>query len=259
MLRRVQQFEPAGVAARNLRECCLIQLAQLPASLPLLGEAKRLVGDYLDLLGSRDYAQLMRRMKIKEDELKPVIELIQTLHRAPARRSSPARPNTWYRTSSCASTTSAGWWSSNQEAVPRLRVNPSTPASSSAPTAAPDNTYMRTSCRNALVHQEPAESQRDPDEGGDQIVEHQRGFLEYGEEAMKPLVLHDIAEAVGMHESTISRVTTQKFMPPRVASTNSSTSSPATSAPPRGANVPPPRSARSSRNWWRRKTRKAVE
>jgi len=67
VLRRVQQFEPAGVAARNLRECLLIQLAQLPANLPLLGEARRLVSDYLDLLGSRDYAQLMRRMKIKED------------------------------------------------------------------------------------------------------------------------------------------------------------------------------------------------
>ncbi|MEW2958078.1 RNA polymerase factor sigma-54, partial [Stenotrophomonas maltophilia] len=69
VLHRIQQFEPAGVAARTLGECLLLQLRQLPASTPWLNEAKRLVCDFIDLLGSRDYSQLMRRMKIKEDEL----------------------------------------------------------------------------------------------------------------------------------------------------------------------------------------------
>ncbi|MCC3263998.1 RNA polymerase sigma-54 factor, partial [Paenibacillus polymyxa] len=73
----------AGVGARNLRECLLLQLRQMPANTHLLSEALRLVADHLDLLGSRDYTQLMRRMKLKEDELRETIELIQSLHPRP--------------------------------------------------------------------------------------------------------------------------------------------------------------------------------
>ncbi|MDQ4434146.1 RNA polymerase factor sigma-54, partial [Lactobacillus crispatus] len=76
VLHRIQQFEPAGIGARNLGECLLLQLRQLSAKTPWLAEAKRLVSDYIDLLGSRDYSQLMRRMKLKEDELRQVIELV---------------------------------------------------------------------------------------------------------------------------------------------------------------------------------------
>ncbi|ONN71559.1 RNA polymerase factor sigma-54 [Pseudomonas oryzihabitans] len=213
VLRRVQQFEPAGVAARNLRECLLIQLAQLPASLPLLGEAKRLVGDYLDLLGSRDYAQLMRRMKIKEDELKPVIELIQTLHPRPGSQIESGEaeyvvPDVIVRKHN------ERWLVElNQEAVPRLRVNPKYAGFVKRADSSADNTYMRNQLQEARWFIKSLQSRNETlMKVATQIVEHQRGFLEYGEEAMKPLVLHDIAEAVGMHESTISRVTTQKFM-----------------------------------------------
>ena len=83
VLRRIQQLEPAGVGARNLRECLLLQLRQMPADTPFLAEAQRLVGDHLDLLGSRDYSQLMRRMRVKEDELREIVELIQSLHPRP--------------------------------------------------------------------------------------------------------------------------------------------------------------------------------
>ena len=69
VLHRIQQFEPAGIGARTLSECLLLQLRQLPAKTSWLAEAQRLVTDYIDLLGSRDYSQLMRRMKLKEDDL----------------------------------------------------------------------------------------------------------------------------------------------------------------------------------------------
>ena len=108
VLHRIQQFEPAGIGARNLGECLLLQLRQLPATTPWLEDAKRLVTDYIDLLGARDYSQLMRRMKLKEDELRQVIELCKALIRVRDRKLSPQNRNTLYPTSSCAKTTNAG-------------------------------------------------------------------------------------------------------------------------------------------------------
>jgi RNA polymerase sigma-54 factor len=72
-------------------------------------EAQRLVTDFIDLLGSRDYSQLMRRMKLKEDELRQVIELVQSLNPRPGSQIESRSPSTWCLTSSCARTTSAGW------------------------------------------------------------------------------------------------------------------------------------------------------
>src|SRR5690606_21535236 len=80
VLRRLQHVEPIGVAARDLRERLLLQLRQLPDDTPWRTEAQRLVGEFPELLGARDYSPLMRRLKLKEDELRQVIELIQSLN-----------------------------------------------------------------------------------------------------------------------------------------------------------------------------------
>ena len=92
VLHRIQQFEPAGIGARNLSECLLLQLRQMPAKTLWLTEAKRLVTDFIDLLGSRDYSQLMRRMKLKEDELRQIIELVQSLNPRPGSQIPPRHP-----------------------------------------------------------------------------------------------------------------------------------------------------------------------
>ena len=213
VLRRVQQLEPAGVGARNLRECLLLQLRQMPANTHLLSEALRLVADHLDLLGSRDYTQLMRRMKLKEDELRETIELIQSLHPRPGSQIESGEaeyvvPDVIVRKHN------ERWLVElNQEAVPRLRVNSQYAGLVRRADSSADNTFMRNQLQEARWFIKSLQSRNETlMKVATQIVEHQRGFLEYGEEAMKPLVLHDIAEAVGMHESTISRVTTQKFM-----------------------------------------------
>ncbi len=213
VLRRVQQLEPAGVGARNLRECLLLQLRQLPTKTYLLAEAIRLVNDHLDLLGSRDYSQLMRRMKLKEDELRETIELIQSLHPRPGSQIESGEaeyvvPDVIVRKHN------ERWLVElNQEAVPRLRVNSQYAGLVRRADSSADNTFMRNQLQEARWFIKSLQSRNETlMKVATQIVEHQRGFLEYGEEAMKPLVLHDIAEAVGMHESTISRVTTQKFM-----------------------------------------------
>jgi RNA polymerase sigma-54 factor len=213
VLRRVQQFEPAGVGARNLKECLLLQLNQLPAKIPRLADAKRLVCDYLDILGSRDYSQLMRRMKIKEDELRGIIELIQSLHPRPGSQIESGEAE--YVVPDVIVRKHNDRWlvELNQEAVPRLRVNAQYAGFVKRADSSADNTFMRNQLQEARWFIKSLQSRNETlMKVATQIVEHQRGFLEYGEEAMKPLVLHDIAEAVGMHESTISRVTTQKFM-----------------------------------------------
>ena len=213
VLHRIQQFEPAGIAARNLGECLLLQLRQLPTKTPWLAEAQRLASDYLDLLGSRDYSQLMRRMKLKEDELRQVIELIQSLNPRPGSQIESSEPE--YVVPDVIVRKHNDRWlvELNQEAMPRLRVNAQYAGFVKRADSSADNTFMRNQLQEARWFIKSLQSRNETlMKVATQIVEHQRGFLDYGDEAMKPLVLHDIAEAVGMHESTISRVTTQKFM-----------------------------------------------
>ncbi|MBB2495495.1 RNA polymerase factor sigma-54 [Aquipseudomonas ullengensis] len=213
VLRRIQHFEPAGIGARDLRECLLLQLRQFAANTPWLAEAQRLASDHLDLLGGRDYSQLMRRMKLKEDELRQVIELIQSLNPRPGSQIESSEPE--YVVPDVIVRKHNERWlvELNQEAVPRLRVNAQYAGFVKRADSSADNTFMRNQLQEARWFIKSLQSRNETlMKVATQIVEHQRGFLEYGDEAMKPLVLHDIAEAVGMHESTISRVTTQKFM-----------------------------------------------
>ncbi|WP_285258459.1 RNA polymerase factor sigma-54 [Halopseudomonas bauzanensis] len=213
VLHRIQQFEPTGVGARNLSECLHLQLQQLPDSTPMLEQAKRVVRDHLELLGSRDFAQLMRRSRLKEDQLREVVTLIQTLNPRPG--GEIASGDAEYVIPDVIVRRDQNRWivELNQEAAPKVRVNSQYASMVKRADSSSDNTYLRNHLQEARWFIKSLQSRNETlMKVATQIVEHQRGFLEHGEEAMKPLVLHDIAEAVGMHESTISRVTTQKFM-----------------------------------------------
>jgi RNA polymerase sigma-54 factor len=213
VLHRVQQFDPPGVGGRDLRECLLIQLNQLAADTPWLKEAKLVVDRHIQLLGSRDYAQLMRRTRLKEAELRNVLQLIQQLNPNPgevitARTAEYVVPDVFVRKI-------RGRWTVelNPDIAPRLRINANYASLVRRADSSADNTYIRDNLQEARWFLKSLQSRNETLlKVATRIVEHQRGFFEYGEEAMKPLVLHDIAEAVGMHESTISRVTTQKYM-----------------------------------------------
>ncbi|TKA92009.1 RNA polymerase factor sigma-54 [Halopseudomonas bauzanensis] len=213
VLHRIQQFEPTGVGARNLSECLHLQLQQLPDTTPMLEQAKRVVRDHLELLGSRDFAQLMRRSRLKEDQLREVVELIQTLNPRPGGEIASGEAE--YVIPDVIVRRDQNRWivELNQEAAPKVRVNSQYASMVKRADSSNDNTYLRNHLQEARWFIKSLQSRNETlMKVATQIVEHQRGFLEHGEEAMKPLVLHDIAEAVGMHESTISRVTTQKFM-----------------------------------------------
>jgi RNA polymerase sigma-54 factor len=167
----------------------------------------------MNLLGNRDYAQLIRRSKIREPELKQVLGLIQSLTPNPGQRI--GANNTEYIVPDVFVAKKNGAWTVelNPDIAPRLRINANYASLVKRADNSSDNTYMRDNLQEARWFLKSLHSRNETlMKVATRIVEHQRGFLEYGEEAMKPLVLHDIAEAVDMHESTISRVTTQKYM-----------------------------------------------
>lgn len=213
VLHRLQQFDPSGVCTHDLRECLLVQLHQLAPDTPYLAEARLVVNRYINLLGNRDYAQLIRRSKIREPELREVLALIQSLNPNPGQ--SIGTDNTEYVVPDVFVSKKNGAWvvELNPDIAPRLKINTDYAGLVKRADNSADNTYMRDSLQEARWFLKSLQSRNETlMKVATRIVEHQRGFLEYGEEAMKPLVLHDIAEAVEMHESTISRVTTQKYM-----------------------------------------------
>lgn len=212
-LRLVQSMEPAGIAARDLRECLALQLAQLAPDTPWLEQAKLLVGHHLDVLGAHDYNQLMRRLRLKREELQLVVSLIQSLNPRPGTQiqEQPTEyvvPDVYVRKEK-------GAWKVelNPDVVPQLRVNPSYVNMIRRADNSADNTSLKTHLQEARWFIKSLQSRSETLlRVAACIVERQRAFLEYGEEAMKPQVLHDVAAALGMHESTISRVTTRKYM-----------------------------------------------
>ena len=213
VLHAVQQFEPAGVCTRDLQECLLVQLRQLPAGTPWLEEAKMVINRYIVQLGNADFAQILRRSKLKEDSLREVLNLIRTLDPSPGL--SVGEDNTEYVVPDVYVSKKDDRWSVelNPDIAPKLRINNSYASLIKRADNSPDNTYLRDNLQEARWFLKSLLSRNETlMKVATKIVEHQRNFLEYGEEAMKPLVLHEIAEAVEMHESTISRVTTQKYM-----------------------------------------------
>ncbi len=213
VLHRVQRFDPLGVAARDLRECLLIQLQHCPDSTPYLEAARRVIGDYLPLLGSHDYAQLMRRTRLSEQELHAVEQLIRSLNPRPGERITGSQadyviPDVYVRKQK-------GRWhvTLNAEATPKLRINHQYAGLIRRANNSLDNSCLKNHLQEARWFIKSLQSRNETLlRVARCIVERQRGFLEYGEEAMRPLVLHDVAETLGMHESTISRVTRQKYL-----------------------------------------------
>ncbi|WP_041718044.1 RNA polymerase factor sigma-54 [Alkalilimnicola ehrlichii MLHE-1] len=213
VLRRIQHFDPVGVAARDPREALLIQLEQLPPDTPLLPEARRLVDLHLDMLVQRQYAQLCRRMKLNQDQLREVLGLIQTLDPRPG--SQIGGDETQYVVPDVVVRRSDGRWQVelNPATAPRLRVNSYYASLIKRADNSSDNTTLRNHLQEARWFIKSLLSRNDTLlKVARCIVERQQGYFDHGEEAMQPLVLREVAEAVDMHESTISRITTRKYM-----------------------------------------------
>ncbi|WNL43660.1 RNA polymerase factor sigma-54 [Halomonas sp. PAMB 3264] len=213
VLLRVQQFEPTGVFARDLRECLLLQLAALADDTPLLMQARRLVRQFLEALGKNDLRLLKRRLSLDDEQLDDVVRLIRSLDPRPG--SAFGATNQSYITPDLVVRHDQEGWhlELNPEALPKLRVQPDYASLIKRADKSQDNQFLKEHLQEARWLIKSLSSRNDTLlRVGREIIARQIGFLERGEEAMKPLILADIAEAVEMHESTISRVTTQKYI-----------------------------------------------
>ena len=211
-LRHVQNLEPTGVGARDVAECLELQLKALAPATPHRDAALELVRRHLDVLAARDFNRLKRLLGVDEDELRGIRALILSLDPKPGRNFGSG--DIRYVVPDVVVRKAAGRWTAalNRDAMPRLRIN---------------KMYadiLQASRENGGKHlsgqlQEARWLIKNVQQRFDtilrvtqSIVDRQKNFFEHGEVAMRPLVLREIAEAVGLHESTISRVTTQKYM-----------------------------------------------
>jgi RNA polymerase sigma-54 factor len=211
-LKHLQNLEPPGVGARSLGECLALQLKALPEDTPCRAQALEVVTHHLEALATRDFARLKRALKCNEDCLRSVQKLITGLNPKPGRDFS-AEETRYVIPDVIVRKVKGAWIASlNPEAMPRLRVN---------------RLYAEILARNRGAGTQQLASQLQEAKWliknvqqraetilrvSQAIVDRQRHFLEHGEVAMRPLVLREIAEALGLHESTVSRVTTQKYM-----------------------------------------------
>lgn len=213
VLHRLQHFDPPGVAAIDLGDCLRLQLLQLPEQTPYREEALTLVTRHLDLLAQQERTKLMRRLGLSEQKLNDVVALIRTLDPKPGAKLKIE--NAAYIIPDVYVVKKNGKWqvNLNPDIAPKLRINPYYSSMIKRADDSKDNTCMKDHLQEARWFIKSLNSRNDTLlRVARSIVEKQTGFLENGSIAMKPMVLKEIAEELELHESTISRVTTQKFM-----------------------------------------------
>lgn len=207
----VQHLEPSGIGARSLSECLVLQLQALPPSTPYCDKAIEVVTQHLEALAAKDYAKLKRTLRCDDAGLRAVQKLITSLEPKPGR--DYAQADTRYVVPDVIVNKNRGLWvaSLNAEAMPKLRIN---------------RLYADILSRGRSVSQQMTGQLQEARwliknvqqrfdtilRVSQAIVDRQRNFLEHGAIAMRPLVLREIAEVLELHESTVSRVTTNKFM-----------------------------------------------
>ena len=211
-LKHLQNMEPAGVGARDAAECLTLQLKALPESTAFRAEALKLVQHHLPLLAARDFGKLKRLLHADDACLRSVRMLITSLNPRPGAGFSKTEAN--YVIPDVVVRKFRGRWTAalNEAAMPKLRLN---------------RIYADILTRNREASNQQLAAQLQEAKWlirnvqqrfetilrvSQAIVDRQRHFFEHGEVAMRPMVLREIAESVGLHESTISRVTTQKYM-----------------------------------------------
>tara|TARA_B100001094_G_scaffold333371_1_gene411171 strand:- start:6116 stop:7495 length:1380 start_codon:yes stop_codon:yes gene_type:complete len=213
VVKRIQHFDPIGVGSRTLQECLLVQLEQFPEKTPWLKEAKFLLSNHIKILMAKDFRLLTRKAKLKEEQLKLVMSLIQTLNPKPGlshqyQDCQFVVPDVYMRRAA------HGWKVElNPSSTPRININQKYASLVNTSLKKSDNQFIKNHLQEAKWFIKSLENRNDTLLRVAQcIVNFQVNFFELGEEAMKPMVLNDIAMSLEMHESTISRVTNQKYM-----------------------------------------------
>jgi RNA polymerase sigma-54 factor len=213
VLHCIQRFDPVGVGAQNLGDCLAIQLQQLPDNTLYKTEALTIVTQYLDLLATHDQEKLMRELHLNEQQTRFAIALIRTLDPKPGTKIQ-ASESEYVIPDVYVSKQNGQWQASlNRDIAPKLRVNPFYSALIKRADNSSDNNCMKNHLQEAKWFIKSLHNRNDTLlRVARCIIEKQTGFLEHGSVAMRPMILKDIADQLELHESTISRVTTQKYM-----------------------------------------------
>jgi RNA polymerase sigma-54 factor len=206
----VQGFDPLGVAARDVGECISLQLRALDPATPGLQTALEIAGTHLDLVATREMTMLRRALKVSDEELEQALTLVRGCHPRPGAQISAAAPE-YVVPDVFVRRTANGWTvEMNSATLPRVRINESY---ASLIGRAASHATMRSQLQEARWLLKSLEIRHDTLlKVARSIVERQHAFLEHGEEHMRPMILRDIAAAIEMHESTVSRVTSGKYM-----------------------------------------------
>lgn len=213
VLHRIQHFDPIGVGARNLQECLNIQLNTLPETTPFLSEAKILVNTNLELLGQKNYSRLKNRLKLNEEELQGATSLLTKLNPRPGSAICVGKSDFIIPDVIVVKRNEKWIIELNKDYIPKVKLNANYVAMIKRADSSRENKFLQEHLKEAKWFLKSLQNRNETLlKVTTCIIEQQRAFLENGEEAMKPLILQDIAANVGLHESTISRITTQKYV-----------------------------------------------
>ncbi|PPC04548.1 RNA polymerase factor sigma-54 [Acinetobacter pittii] len=212
VLKHIQRLDPLGIGSRNLAECLKVQLEFLPKDIEYLSEAKSLLQHY-ELLIANDLNKLLKQTGLTRDQLKFAIDLLKTLKPYPG-MDFDKQESDYQIPDVVVSKKDLHWQVQlNPDVLPKLRINSFYSSMIRRADQSEDNLYLRNQMLEAKNFIKSIdERHKTLLKVASCIVEHQKAFLEIGPEAMKPLVLRDVAEEVELHESTVSRVTTNKYM-----------------------------------------------
>lgn len=213
VLTYIQHLSPSGVGARSLDECLLLQLKQHHLDHPLYKKAHRLLEKHLDLLKKRDYTGIKRTLRVNNNTLEELIQLIRSLEPEPGSTFNTSATD--YIVPDVYVKKIKGKWTItlNGSTQQELKLNNYYVDMLKNTTQKETSQYIKENLQQARWFISSLENRNDTIlRVAQAIVEKQQAFFQYGEEAMKPLVLSDLATQLDVHESTVSRVTTRKFM-----------------------------------------------
>lgn len=212
VLAQVQQLDPVGVAARDLQECLTIQLRHLG-----LGgtPTERIVTEHLRLLQNHQVPEIARRLGLTVEELRPHIEIIRQLDPKPGSRYNPAPSQYVIPDVYVVKVDDQYVAVLNEEGLPQLRISPvyRRLLDKSGDVSEETRSYVKEKFRSALwLIKSVDQRQKTIHKVATSIINFQKDFLDHGIEYLRPLVLRDVANDIGMHESTVSRVVNNKYM-----------------------------------------------
>lgn len=216
VLKLVQHYDPLGVGARSVQECILIQLNSLPDDTEYKKLAVELITNYIDLLSNRNYAALCQKLSVKEYVLKKINDLITSLEPRPGNNIVHSKKQTDFVIPDLIVVKDKnGEYTAelNPASNIKVRINEEYAKLANRARNEAEKIFFKDNLRDAKNFKQSIDTRNETLlKVGRCIVSHQREFMERGESAMHPMILKDVGEEIGRNESTVSRITTEKYI-----------------------------------------------